>query len=54
VPPDSAIVGTQVGNWRSPEAHSEGPVNKPSDVISFGLVVSYRTSLLAPCMPSKR
>ena len=42
VPPGSAIVGRQVGNimWRSPEAHAEGRVNKPSDIWSFGVVVS--------------
>lgn len=39
--PSSAIVGAQVGNitWRSPEAHAMGPVRKPSDMFSFGLVV---------------
>jgi serine/threonine protein kinase len=26
--------------WRSPEAHASGPVNKPSDMFSFGIVVS--------------
>lgn len=43
VPPKCAIVGRQVGNWmwRSPEAHAEGQVNKPSDMFSFGIVVSY-------------
>lgn len=42
VPPGAAIVGRQKGNWmwRSPEAHAEGPVNKPSDLFSFGIVVS--------------
>ena len=41
VPPGSNIVGKQVGNemWRSPEAHAQGPVNKPSDIFSFGVVV---------------
>lgn len=36
------MVGKQAGNWmwRSPEAHARGPVNKPSDVFSFALVVS--------------
>jgi hypothetical protein len=32
VPPGSAVVELQAGNWmwRSPEAHAHGPVNKPS------------------------
>jgi serine/threonine protein kinase len=29
-------------NWRSPEAHFKGELGKPSDVFSFGLVVSVR------------
>lgn len=42
VPPECDIVGKQAGNWmwRSPEAHTSGPVNKPSDMFSFGIVVS--------------
>ena len=42
VPPDCDILGKQAGNWmwRSPEAHASGPVNKPSDMFSFGIVVS--------------
>ncbi|KAL9625998.1 MAG: hypothetical protein Q9204_007667 [Flavoplaca sp. TL-2023a] len=42
VPPGSNIRGRQVGNqnWRSPEAHTEGRVNKSSDMFSFGIVVS--------------
>jgi len=42
VPPGCDIVGKQVGNclWRSPEAHTQGRVNKPSDILSFGVVVS--------------
>lgn len=45
VEPNSDIVGVQVGNlmWRSPEAHTQARVNKPSDVFSFGIVVSHRT-----------
>lgn len=37
------MIGKQVGNWmwRSPEAHARGPVNKPSDIFSFTLVVSF-------------
>ena len=27
-------------NWRSPEAHMKGELNKPSDMFSFGAVVS--------------
>ncbi|EEH16178.1 serine/threonine protein kinase [Paracoccidioides brasiliensis Pb03] len=40
IPPGSHMIGKQVGNrmWRSPEAHAEGPVNKPSDIFSFALV----------------
>lgn len=42
VPPGSNIRGAQVGNWmwRSPEAHAEGRINKPSDMFSYGIVVS--------------
>lgn len=42
VAPGSNIRGRPVGNqnWRSPEAHAEGLVNKPSDMFSFGIVVS--------------
>ena len=42
VPPGRAVVGAQVGNlmWRCPEAHAAGAVNKPSDIFSFGIVVS--------------
>ncbi|KAI0542118.1 kinase-like domain-containing protein [Xylaria digitata] len=40
VPPTYDIIGKQAGNWmwRSPEAHASGPVNKPSDMFSFGVV----------------
>ncbi|KAG4442807.1 hypothetical protein IFR05_001688 [Cadophora sp. M221] len=43
VDPKSDIVGMQIGNlmWRSPEAHTQGGVNKPSDVFSFGIVCIY-------------
>ncbi|KAI4126993.1 MAG: hypothetical protein LQ338_003448 [Usnochroma carphineum] len=43
VPVNCAIVGRQVGNWmwRSPEAHAEGQVNKPSDMFSFAIVCIY-------------
>lgn len=50
VPPVCDILGRQVGNemWRSPEAHAHGRVNRPSDIFSFGVVVSFpaRHSLL--------
>ena len=40
--PGTATIGAQLGNWmwRSPEAHAQGPVEKPSDMFSFGVVVS--------------
>ncbi|KAK2733738.1 hypothetical protein FQN57_001965 [Myotisia sp. PD_48] len=43
IPPGSAMIGKQAGNWmwRSPEAHARGPVNKPSDIFSFALVCIY-------------
>lgn len=43
VPSDCNIRGKQVGNWmwRSPEAHLQGHVNTPSDMFSFGVVVSH-------------
>lgn len=46
IPPGSAMIGKQAGNsmWRSPEAHAKGPVNKPSDIFSFALVVSLYSS----------
>lgn len=42
IPPGLYMIGKQAGNWmwRSPEAHAQGPVNKPSDIFSFALVVS--------------
>ena len=42
VPPGYDISGKQVGNfmWRSPEAHAATGVEKPSDMFSFGIVVS--------------
>ncbi|QSS54054.1 calcium/calmodulin dependent protein kinase [Histoplasma capsulatum var. duboisii H88] len=40
VPPNCDILRKAVGNWmwRSPEAHAETRVNKPSDIFSFGIV----------------
>jgi serine/threonine protein kinase len=42
VPESCVIRGRQLGNymWRSPEAHASAAVQKPSDVFSFGLVVT--------------
>ncbi|KAI9929823.1 hypothetical protein MW887_011628 [Aspergillus wentii] len=43
IPPECYMIGKQAGNWmwRSPEAHAQGPVNKPSDIFSFALVCIY-------------
>ncbi|KAH9906022.1 protein kinase-like domain-containing protein [Xylariomycetidae sp. FL2044] len=40
IPPGQALRGLQVGNqlWRSPEAHVQGAVGKPSDVFSMAIV----------------
>ncbi|KAI3325398.1 kinase-like domain-containing protein [Xylariaceae sp. AK1471] len=40
IPPGQALNGLQVGNqlWRSPEAHVQGAVGKPSDVFSLAIV----------------
>lgn len=42
LPKGRCIKGMLAGNdnWRSPEAHFKGELNKPSDMFSFGLVVS--------------
>jgi serine/threonine protein kinase len=42
VPENCVIRGRRLGNymWRSPEAHASAAVQKPSDLFSFGLVVS--------------
>jgi hypothetical protein len=42
IPPGCDMIGKQAGKWmwRSPEAHARGPINKPSDIFSFALVVS--------------
>lgn len=47
IPPESHMIGKQAGNWmwRSPEAHANRPVNKPSDIFSFALVVSITSCL---------
>ncbi|CZT14128.1 related to calcium/calmodulin dependent protein kinase [Ramularia collo-cygni] len=48
--PESAVVGAQLGNimWRSPEAHAMGPIRKPSDMFSFGLVCIYAMTQILP------
>ncbi|EGE09597.1 serine/threonine protein kinase [Trichophyton equinum CBS 127.97] len=45
IPPNCDILGKAVGNWmwRSPEAHVEARVNKPSDIFSFGNCVYLRS-----------
>lgn len=42
LPKGRCIKGMLAGNdnWRSPEAHFKGELNKPSDMFSFGAVVS--------------
>lgn len=42
LPRGRCIKGMLAGNdnWRSPEAHLKGELNKPTDVFSFGAVVS--------------
>jgi len=42
LPNGKCVKGMLAGNdnWRSPEAHFKGELSKPSDVFSFGLVVS--------------
>lgn len=42
LPAPKSIKGMLAGtdNWRSPEAHFKGKLNKPTDMFSFGLVVS--------------
>ena len=49
VPPPYNICDRLCGNhiWRSPEAHVRGPVNKPSDMFSFGVVVG--CAIRCPC-----
>lgn len=45
LPKGRCIKGMLAGNdnWRSPEAHFKGELNKPSDIFSFGVVVSVLT-----------
>lgn len=51
IPPDLNVRGARLGNpmWRSPEAHAAGRMNLPSDIFSFGLVVS--ASMILPRPP---
>jgi serine/threonine protein kinase len=50
VPNGCVLEGQQRGNWiwRSPEAHVAGPMHKPTDMFSFGLVVSPTHTLASP------
>lgn len=50
IPPSKAMIGRQMGNfmWCSSEAHAEGPLYKPSDCFSFGIVVSDCMMVLIP------
>lgn len=56
LPRGRCIKGMLAGNdnWRSPEAHFKGELNKPTDVFSFGAVVSAPltrpTSLTSQCI----
>ncbi len=45
LPKGRCIKGLLAGNdnWRSPEAHFKGELNKPTDMFSFGIVVSAST-----------
>jgi serine/threonine protein kinase len=47
LPKGRCIKGMLAGNdnWRSPEAHFKGELNKPTDIFSFGIVVSASTLL---------
>ena len=49
VPPGYNISGKPAGNfmWRSPEAHAAYGVERPSDMFSFGIVVSLSSPLHA-------
>ena len=45
LPKGRCIKGMLAGNdnWRSPEAHFKGELNRPTDIFSFGIVVSAST-----------
>ncbi|CAK4033849.1 calcium calmodulin dependent kinase [Lecanosticta acicola] len=53
LPPGRCIKGMLAGNdnWRSPEAHFKGELNKFSDVFSFGLVCIYAVLGRVVCGP---
>ena len=40
--PGGWLQGATIGNlmWRSPEAHAAGPMQMPSDIFAFAIVVS--------------
>jgi hypothetical protein len=42
VAPDEVLFGNPVGNymWRSPESNIGGPIQAPTDIFSFAIVVS--------------
>ncbi|KAH8167198.1 hypothetical protein CIB48_g1066 [Xylaria polymorpha] len=48
IPPGQALSGLQVGNqlWRSPEAHVQGAVGKPSDIFSLAIVIDPTIDIL--------
>jgi hypothetical protein len=50
LPQGRCIKGMLAGNdnWRSPEGHFKGELNKPSDMFSFGAVVSGLTEIEIP------
>lgn len=50
LPRGKCVKGMLAGNdnWRSPEAHFKGELSKPSDIFSFGLVVSAMAHLTPP------
>lgn len=43
LPKGRCIKGMLPGNdnWRSPEGHLRGELNKPTDIFSFGIMVSF-------------
>lgn len=53
IPPGQALSGLQVGNqlWRSPEAHVQGAVGKPSDIFSLAIVVRNHPVITNPFLP---
>lgn len=48
IPPGLNVRGARLGHpmWRSPEAHAGARINLPSDIFSFGLVVSVAHSYM--------